>query len=59
MLAAYFARLLAGGGAGPRVAVELRGAGADFILVVFLLIKIHTAGYTFMVQQIKERREAK
>lgn len=51
---AYLAWLLACGGAGPRVAVELRGAGANFILVIFLLIKIHTAGYTFVDKTYKK-----
>lgn len=49
----YLARLLAGGWAWSGVAVELRGTGADFIFIVILLIKIHTAGYSFTGRKVE------
>lgn len=52
----HLARLLACGGAWSRVAVELRGTGANFILIVILFIKIHTAGNTFTGQETGEGR---
>lgn len=49
----HLAGLLAGGRARSGVAVELRGTGADFIFIVILLIKIHTAGYSFAGRKVE------
>ncbi len=51
----YLAWLLASGGAWSRVAVELWGTGANFIVIVLFFIKIHTAGYTWIEKEKKKR----
>lgn len=56
LLIFHLARLLARGRTRSGVAVELRGTGADFILIVVLLIKIHTAGYSFTGRKVERRR---
>ena len=43
----YLAGLLARGRPGPCVAVELGGTRADFVLIILLFIKVHTARNAF------------
>ena len=49
MRVSYLAGFLAGGRAGPRVAVELGRTGAHLVFIVVFLVEIHATRDTFKV----------